>query len=256
MMKNPFDLTGKIALVTGASSGLGVQFAEALGEQGAKLAIAARRLDRLEALAEDFKSKGVECLPIQADLSHEEDIINMVESVVSHYGRIDILVNNAGVARGETILDTTKEIWDSVIAVNQTGHFLASREAGKHMIKQGYGKIINTVSMQGIRVNMGIAGAPYSSSKGGDIMLVKALAAEWAPHGITVNGIGPGFFLTDIDREYIATDYFKGQLQSHCPMGRIGNEGELNGALLYFASDASSYTTGQILFVDGGWTLV
>ena len=140
MMKNPFDLTGKIALVTGASSGLGVQFAEALGEQGAKLAIAARRLDRLEALAEDFKSKGVECLPIQADLSHEEDIINMVESVVSHYGRIDILVNNAGVARGETILDTTKEIWDSVIEVNQTGHFLASREAGKHMIKQGYGK--------------------------------------------------------------------------------------------------------------------
>ena len=255
-MKNLFDLTGKVALITGASSGLGVQMAQGLAGQGAKLAIVARRMDRLEKLAKEFEDNGTECLPVKCDITKEEEISEMVDKVISHYGQIDILVNNAGMASGTASEDMTLEEWDKIIRLNLTGSFLVSREVGKHMIARRYGKIINTCSIQGIRCTMGMPGTPYNSSKGGDIMMVRSLAAEWAQYGITVNGIGPGYFPTDIDKEYLATDYFKGQLAMHCPMGRIGRDGELNGVLIYFASDASSYTTGQIMYVDGGWTLV
>ena len=255
-MKDLFDLTGKTALITGASSGLGVQMAQGLAGQGAKIAIAARRMERLEKLAAEFEKEGTECLPVFCDITKEDEIKSMVSKVLEHYGQIDILVNNAGMASGTASADMTLEEWDNIIRLNLTGSFLVSREVGKHMIDRRYGKIINTCSIQGIRCTMGMPGTPYNCSKGGDIMLVRSLAAEWAEYGITVNGIGPGYFPTDIDREYLVTDYFKGQLAMHCPAGRIGRDGELNGALIYFASDASSYTTGQILYVDGGWTLV
>lgn len=255
-MKNLFDLTGKVALITGASSGLGVQMARGLAEQGAKIAIVARRIERLEKLAAEFKENGTECLSVRCDITKEEEIITMVSKVLAHYGQIDILVNNAGMASGTASEDLTLEEWDNIIRLNLTGSFLLSREVGRHMIERRYGKIINTCSIQGIRCTMGMPCAAYNSSKGGDIMLVRSLAAEWAEYGITVNGIGPGYFPTDIDKEYLKTDLFKGQLAMHCPMGRIGRDGELNGTLIYLASDASSYTTGQIIYVDGGWSLV
>ena len=174
--------------------------AQGLAQQGAKLAIVARRMDRLEKLAKEFEDSGTECLPVKCDITKEEEIIEMVDKVISHYGQIDILVNNAGMASGTSSEDMTLEEWDKIIRLNLTGSFLVSREVGKHMIARRYG----------IRCTMGMPGTPCNSSKGGDIMMVRSLAAEWAQYGITVNGIGPGYFPTDIDKEYLATDYFKG----------------------------------------------
>lgn len=147
---------------------------------------------------------------MKCDITKEEEIIEMVDKVISHYGQIDILVNNAGMASGTSSEDMTLEEWDKIIRLNLTGSFLVSREVGKHMIARRYRKIINTCAIQGIRCTMGMPGTPCNSSKGGDIMMVRSLAAEWAQYGITVNGIGPGYFPTDIDKEYLATDYFKG----------------------------------------------
>lgn len=253
-MPDLFDLTGRVALVTGASSGLGVQFAAALARQGARLAIAARREDRLNAVAEDLRAMGAECLPVRCDIRDEAAVRAMVDAVVGRYGRIDILVNNAGIAPGGSAQDTSTEEWNRAIDTDLSGVFVIAREVGRHMLRQGYGKIINTASMMA-RVGMiGSGTAAYCAAKAGVAGLTRDLAVEWARSGVTVNAIGPGFFPTDIDREHIATPEFQSLVQVRCPMGRIGRDGELDGALIYFASDASSYTTGQILFVDGGWT--
>lgn len=237
---------------------MGVQFANILADQGAKLAILARRKERLDTLASQLQKNGHECLAIQCDVTKEQDIVAAVRKVKEHYGRIDILVNNSGVANAAKAEEQTHEEWNAVIDTNLTGVYLVAREVGKVMIGQKYGKIINIGS---IHSNTAINAAvhtitAYCASKGGVQMLSKALAAEWAKYNITVNTMAPAYFESEMTAEAASSPDFQGFLAFRCPMGRMGREGELNGALLYFASDASSYTTGQTLNIDGGWNTI
>lgn len=257
-MSNLFDLTGKTALVTGASSGLGAVFARGLAEQGANVALAARRVDRVEDLAKELQGMGVDAIAIQCDVKNEADVINMVAQTKEHFGRIDVLVNNAGTAIVQKAEEQTLEQWDSVLDINLTACFVVAREVGKIMIEQNYGKIINIGSLHS---NTVISPAveqitAYCASKGGIQMLTKALAAEWAQHNITVNALGPAYFPSEMTAAAVADDGFQQFVAMRCPMGRVGKPEELIGALLYFASDASTYTTGQLLNIDGGWNTI
>lgn len=254
-----FDLTGKVALVTGASSGLGVQFAKALARQGADVAICARRVEKLETVKAEVEALGVKCFAIKCDVSNVEDIKTMVSAVEEYYGKIDILVNNAGVGDAAPAELMSDEAWRKVIGVNLDSVFYVAREVGKVMLKNGYGKIINIGSLHSevTMSNNCWPVAAYCASKGGVKMLTKALAVEWAKKGITVNAIGPAYFGSEMTQGVInESGAFNAVAGAYCPMGREGKEGELDGALIYFASDASSYTTGQILLVDGGWTAI
>lgn len=255
-MKNLFDLRGKTAIVTGASSGLGVQFAKALANQGADIAVVARRLDRLEQVKKEIEEMGVRCIAIKCDMLNSAEITSMVSEVKAQFGRIDILVNNAGVGKGIPADTQTDEEWRSTIAVNCDAVYYVAREVGKVMIEQKYGKIINIGS---IHSSVAMAGSPisaYCTSKGAVFMLTKALANEWAKHNITVNTIGPAYFPSEMTNDAMASEGFMQGVKAYCPMGRPGRDGELDGAIIYFASDASSYTTGQYLAVDGGWTAI
>ncbi len=255
-MKNYFDLSGKVALVTGASSGLGVQFAKALAEQGADIAICARRVEKLEAVKAEIEALGVKCFAYKCDVLNVDEIREMVSAVVKEYGKIDILINNAGVGDATGAADLTDETWRNVIGTNLDAVFYVAREVGKIMLEKGYGKIVNVGSLHS-EVVMPLNTWPvpaYSAAKGGVKMLTKALAVEWARKGITVNAIGPAYFGSEMTNDILSTGGFDPVAGAYCPMGRAGKEGELNGAVLYFASDASSYTTGQILYIDGGWT--
>ena len=246
-----FDLTGKVAVVTGASSGLGVQFAEVLADAGADVAVLARRVDKLQAVSEKIKAKGKVCRVYKCDVSVESEIVDVFAAIAIDFGKIDILVNNAGIVIPGPTETYTAENWDKVFDVDCRGVFLAAREALKVMAKNGYGKIINIASVAGL---LGFpVGASYSASKSAVISLTRALSAEYAPKGITINAIAPGVFASEMTEGFVGgevTDAAAGRT----PMGRIGKAGELNGALIYFASDASSYTTGQTIAVDGGWT--
>lgn len=253
---NLFDLKGKIALVTGASSGLGVQFAKALAGQGADLAIIARRREKLEEVKTIVEGLGVRCLAVTCDVLKTDEIKAAVAKVKEHYTRIDILVNNAGVARMQPAESQPDDDWNAVINTNLNSVYFVAREVGKVMIEQNYGKIINLGSLHS---SVSIAGNPinaYCASKGGVLMLTKALAVEWAKYNITVNALGPAYFPSEMTDSVLSDTGFLNLIKTYCPMGRPGREGELNGALIYFASDASSYTTGQLLSVDGGWTAI
>ncbi len=249
-----FRLDGKTAVVTGASSGIGAQFAKALAGQGADVAVVARRLDRLEALAEEIRALGAKCLPIQCDVTVEEEVAKAVDAVMAEFGKIDILVNNAGVAETAPTESTTLESWNKVIGTNLTGVFLFSKHVGKHMIEKKYGKIINTSSIAGFLGFEGMSTAAYSASKGAVVNFTRALADEWGKYNIYVNSIAPGFFPSEMTQAFVDNEGFQAYVKSRTSLDRWGKDGELDGALIYFASDASSYTTGQILAVDGGWT--
>jgi gluconate 5-dehydrogenase len=253
MSRNLFDLTGRIALVTGASSGLGVQFAKALAGQGAKLAIVARRMQKLEAVKEEIEAEfGAEVLALPCDVLDVGQIKRTVAAVMEHYGRIDILVNNAGTARNVPAEEQSDEDWRAVIDTNLNAVYYVAREVGKVMKAQQYGKMVNIGSIHS-NVAMRSSGlSAYCASKGGVWMLTKELANEWAKDGVTVNAIGPAYFPTEMTDSVIHDEGFLKLIELSCPMGRPGRSGELDGALIYFASDASSYTTGQILWVDGG----
>lgn len=255
-MSDLFCLKGKTALVTGASSGLGVQFAKALANQGADIAICARRVEKLEAVKAEIEAIGVKCFAAKCDVLDVEQIREMVAAVEQEYGKIDILINNAGVGAADPAAEMTDEVWQNVIGTNLNAVYYVAREVGKVMIKNGYGKIVNLGSLHS-EVAMPPAAWPvpaYAAAKGGVKMLTKALAVEWAKYGITVNAIGPAYFNSEMTNAVMETGGFDPIAQAYCPMGRAGREGELNGAVIYFASDASSYTTGQLLCIDGGWT--
>lgn len=250
-MKNYFDLTGKIALVVGASSGLGTQFARALADQGATVAIAARRADRLEKLRDEIVANGGKAIAVAADVSDESSIVECVKTVKEAFGRIDILVNNAGVQTVGDFLTFKTEDWDRDFSINLRGMFLMCREVGKLMKEQNYGKIINTASIAGYGGGAGVIA--YHSSKAGVINFTRSLAADLAPYNVTVNAIGPGVFDSELTHDILDSEMVKNSLNA-VPLKRHGYEGELDGALIYFASDASSYCTGQTLYVDGGLT--
>lgn len=255
-MSNLFNIKGKVAIVTGASSGLGRQFALALAREGANVAILARRVEKLEEVKSEVEALGVECISVKCDVVDNESIKNAVATVVERFGRIDILVNNAGVGTGAPAELQEDSIWNMTINTNLNGVYFVAREVGKVMIKQNYGKIINIGSIHSTVCMNGSPISAYCASKGGVAMLTKALACEWAKHNITVNAIGPAYFESEMTDQVINTPEFAQAVMAYCPMGRVGKEGELDGALVYFASDASSYTTGQLLTIDGGWTTI
>ncbi len=254
-MKNYFDVAGKIAFVTGASSGLGRQFAICLAEQGANVAIAARRVEKLEEVKKEVENYGVKCLVVPCDVTDSAQITAAVDKVVSEFGRIDILINNAAAGFATPVVDTDDETWERVINTNVNGVFYVAREVGKVMLKQNYGRIINIGSFHCMVTMNGVPRSGYSTAKGAVLMMTKALAAEWAKKGITVNTLGPGYFESEMSAK-VANQAYEDGIKNNCPMGRRGKPGELNGAMLFLASDASSYVTGQLLLVDGGWTIV
>lgn len=254
-MTNYFDVSGRNAIVTGASSGLGRQFAICLAEQGANVAIFARRVEKLEEVKKEIETYGVKCLAVPCDVTNTQQIISAVDTVVKEFGRIDILINNAAAGFATPAVETSDELWERVMNTNINGVFYVAREVGKVMIKQNYGKIINIGSFHCQVTMNGFPRSGYSTAKGAVNMMTKALAAEWAKNGITVNTLGPGYFKSEM-ADKVTNERYENTIKNGCPMGRRGNPGELNGAMLYLASDASSYVTGQLLLVDGGWTIV
>lgn len=254
-MKNYFDVKGKVAIVTGASSGLGRQFALCLAEQGANVAIVARRVEKLEEAKKEIDAYGVKCLVVPCDVTDTAQISKAVEQIKGEFGRIDILINNAAGGFATPAVETTDDTWRKVIETNVNSVFFFSREVGKVMIEQGYGKIINIGSFHCQVTMNGVPRSGYSTAKGAVLMMTKALAAEWAKKGITVNTLGPGYFASEMSAK-VADQKYEDGILNNCPMGRRGNPGELNGAMLFLASDASSYVTGQLVLVDGGWTIV
>lgn len=251
-----FDLTGRVAVVTGSSSGLGVQFANALADQGADVALLARRVEKLEAVAEGIRKKGRKALAVGCDVTKTESVKAACAEVIKHYGKVDILVNNAGGSAGGLAEETSDEDWLKTMNLNINAMFICCREFGREMLKKGYGRIINTASMYGLVGNNFQAALPYHSSKGAVVNFTRALGAEWAKRGVTVNAIGPGFFASELTQEFVDAKAFLDAVKVYCPMGRVGKPGELNPALIYLAADESSYTTGSTVYVDGGWTAI
>lgn len=257
MTKNYFSLEGKVALVTGASSGLGVQFAKALGNQGAKLALIARRKEKLEKVQKELQDLGYEVYIEQCDLTDFSNIPTVVENIKNHYGTIDILVNNAGIAYGTPSMDMPNEEWLNIMDVNLNSVYILSREVANIMKEKGKGgRIINLGSIHSTVAMKPFPISSYATTKGGVLMLTKSLAAEWAKYGITVNAIGPSYFKSEMTDKLVESPHFEQIIKAYCPMERLGSPGELDGAIIYFASDASSFTTGQLLQIDGGWTTI
>jgi len=255
-MSDIFDLTGKKAVVTGASSGLGREMSLALARKGADIALVARRVEKLEAVKKEVEELGVKCIAVQCDVTDNEQIKSSVASIVEQFSTIDILCDNAGIGLFEPAEAESDETWEAMIKTNLSAVFYFAREVGKVMIEHNYGKIIMTGSIHSTVAMTGLPLNAYCTTKGGVKMLIKALATEWAKYNITVNGIGPAYFESEMTGAVINNDEFQQVVKTYCPMGRVGREGELDGAIVYFASDASSYTTGQLLSIDGGWTAI
>jgi len=256
MNKGLFDLKGSVAVVTGASSGLGVQMAKALARQGADLVILARRKEKLEQVAEEIRELGVKCLPIVCDVNDIEAIKRAAEITEKEFGKVDILINNAGSGGVAPAEETSDEMWYHTINLDLNGVFMVAREFGKIMIKNKYGRIINIASMYGMVGNMAHPSSAYHAAKGGVVNMTRALAAEWAKYGITVNCICPGYFVTELTQDVLDTEYFTNYMKQTVPVGRYGREGELDSTAVYLASEASSYVTGAIIPVDGGYTCI
>ena len=256
-MKNYFDLTGRVAVVTGASTGLGLQMAKAFASQGANLVLLARRQNLLEenakAITEEF---GVEVLPFACDITDTERVKAAVAATIEKFGRVDILMNNAGTGAVGPAEEITDDQFKHEMNIDLYGTFICAREFGKEMIKAGFGRVINIASMYGLVGNLIVGSAPYHAAKGGVVNMTRALAAEWGKHGITVNAICPGYFITPLTKETLESEYFANYAKTVIPMERYGHEGELDSAVCFLAADASRYVTGVALPVDGGYTCV
>lgn len=249
------SLEKRVAIVTGGGQGLGKSMAIALAQAGANIVIAARHIETAMETKQLIEAEGVRCTVIRADVREENDVRTMVAQVMDEYGRIDVLFNNAGTWRGDDAEKVTTEDWREVIDVNLTGPFIVSREVGKVMLKQGKGSIVNIASMSGMIVNTPQNQCAYNASKGGLIMLTKSMATEWAARGVRVNALCPGYMRTEMSEDrYRRKDPAIERWFSMTPMGRSGVPDELMGAAVYLASDASGFTTGTTLLVDGGYT--
>ena len=255
-MKNYFDLKGQVAVVTGCSTGLGVQMAKALANQGANIVAVARRQNLIDQVAADIKAAyGVETLAVKCDITDTEAVNAMVDAVLAKFGRIDIVINNAGTGAVAPAEDITDEQFGNEMNIDLFGSFRVARAvAKKAMIPAKYGRVINIASMYGLVGNKIAGSAPYHAAKGGVVNMTRALAAEWGKYGITVNSICPGYFYTDLTRDTLNSDFFQQNAKTMIPEERYGEEGELDTAALFLASPASSYVTGVNLPVDGGYT--
>jgi gluconate 5-dehydrogenase len=251
-VKQLFDLTGKIAIITGGSRGLGLQMAEALGEMGAKLAITARKADELAEAKSHLEKLGVEVLTVTNDLSKFDQIPGLVTKVLEHYGRIDILVNNAGATWGAPAEDYPPEAWMKVINLNVNGMFFLTQAVGKRcFIPQKSGRVIVTASIAGLRGNPpDMQTIAYNTSKGADVNFVRALASEWGRHNINVNAICPGFFPSKMASGLL--DKLGDKIIEGTPLRRIGGEEDLKGLVVLLASEAGRHISGQAIAVDGG----
>ena len=255
-MKNYFDLKGQVALVTGCSGGLGVQMAKALANQGANIVALARRQEKIDAVAAEIKEQfGVETLAVRCDITDTDMVNAAVDKVLEKFGRIDILVNNAGTGAVAPAEDITDDQFGNEVAIDLFGTFKVARAvAKKAMIPAKYGRVINIASMYGLVGNKIAGSAPYHAAKGGVVNLTRALAAEWGKYGITVNAICPGYFYTDLTTETLDSPVFQENAKTMNPEERYGHEGELDPAVIFLAAPASTYVTGVMLPVDGGYT--
>ena len=257
-MNNLFDLKGRVALVTGCSTGLGVQMARALAGQGANIVALARRQELIDQVAKEIADEyKVETLAVRCDITDTDMVEKAVDTVMERFGRIDILINNAGTGGITPAEDVPDEMFANEINIDLFGTFKMARAvAKKAMIPANYGRIINIASMYGLVGNKIAASSPYHAAKGGVVNLTRALAGEWGKYGITVNSICPGYFVTPLTKETLESDFFKEYSKGAIPMERYGVEGELDTAAVFLSSPASSYVTGVALPVDGGYTSI
>jgi NAD(P)-dependent dehydrogenase (short-subunit alcohol dehydrogenase family) len=252
-----FDLTGRVAIVTGGSRGLGLQIAEALGEFGARVVIVARKAAELEAAEAALKAQGIDAASFACDLSQPSGIAALSGWLASRYDRVDILVNNAGTSWGAPTVDHPLEGWQKVISINLTGIFLLTQAIARDwMVPAKSGRIVNIASIEGLRGHhpdlVGTIG--YNTAKGGLINFTRALAAEWGPLGITVNALAPGYFPSKLTAATL--DQHEAAIVGRTPRGRLGGPQDLKGAALLFASNASAHINGQVLAIDGGFTAI
>jgi NAD(P)-dependent dehydrogenase (short-subunit alcohol dehydrogenase family) len=251
-LREEFDLTGKVAVVTGAGRGLGYHFSLALAKYGADVVVCSRTGSELEKVAADVEQLGGRALIQSLDLTDIKSIQPMIDGTVKAFGRIDVLVNNAGINRPQWALEVTEEDWDLVMNTNLKGLFFCAQAAGRVMIQQRKGKIINISSDAG---TVGLPRrAPYCASKGGVNLLTKVLAIEWAEYNINVNAIAPAFIETPLTRPMFKEKGFREYVLGHTPLGRVGKPADVTGAVVFLASESSDYMTGHVMLIDGGWT--
>ncbi len=248
-----FSLVGRTALITGAARGIGQSLATALAEAGADVAIVDVNTALAETTAHEIQKLGVKTLALDVDVTDVAKVKQMVTSVVAEWGRLDIAVNSAGIARRSPSEEIEEAEWDAILDVNLKGVFLCSQAVGRVMLAQGRGSIVNVASMSGQIVNRPQRHAHYNASKAGVVQVTRTLAAEWAQRGVRVNSISPGHTMTPMTAH--SSDEDRATWISNTPMGRLGQPGDLQGAVVYLASDASAYVTGHDLVVDGGYTL-
>lgn len=254
-IKELFDLSGRVAIVTGGSRGLGREMAEGLAEAGAALMLCARREEWLAPTLEEMRGRGFTVEGMLCDVVDQEQVQTVVDKTVETFGRIDILVNNAGVSWGERPERMPLDKWRKVLDVNLTGAFLFAQAAGREMLKRGYGRVINVSSVSGLQSSAdGPHYVGYAASKAGLFGLTRELAASWGRQGIRVNAIAPGFFHSRLADA--AIEQAEASIKARCPIPRVGEPGELKGVAVFLASDASNYITGQTIVVDGGRTIV
>lgn len=252
-----FDLTGEVAIVTGAAKGLGRVFAKALAKSGANVYLLGHGEDGMKEVAKEITELGVQCIWRYADIINQKDVEDGVSDCIKHFGKVDILINNAAAPRiNLPPEETTLKQWNQVIDTNVTGCFICAQAVGKEMIKRKKGKIVNLASISGFIINKGVHGGSYDVSKQAVVGLTRALAAEWAQYNINVNAIAPGYFLTDPNKKFFEKDaeFYKTAL-SLIPAQRIGEPEELSGAVVFLSSSASDYMHGSVLFIDGGYTI-
>ena len=255
-MKNYFDFKGQVAIITGSSTGLGVQMANALASQGCSIVALARREELVQKVAGEIADKyGVETMAVKCDITDTDNVAEAVAAVMDKFGRIDILINNAGTGAIGNAEDITDEQFENEMNIDLFGTFKMAREvAKKAMIPAKYGRIINIASMYGLVGNKIAGSSPYHAAKGGVVNLTRALASEWGKNNITVNCICPGYFYTDLTRETLDTPEFKAYADTVIPLERYGEEGELDTVTLFLSSQFSGYVTGIMVPVDGGYT--